>query len=177
MGKLWHPPPGLAERIRSSLELYPCNLLFVHRDAERAPYALRKREILEAAREAAGQLSVTPPVVCVVPVRMLEAWLLWDESAIRRAAGNPRGSESLGLPELGDLERLPGPKTLLHDALRQASGLSSRRRRRIRVAAWVHRIPEYIDDFSPLRALPAFRALETEVGSVIAKMGWNRLAT
>ena len=31
----------------------------------------------------------------IVPVRMTEAWLLLDESAIRRVAGRPHGDEPL----------------------------------------------------------------------------------
>ncbi len=31
----------LLPRIIASLEIYPCNLLFIHRDAEREPYEKR----------------------------------------------------------------------------------------------------------------------------------------
>ena len=30
-------PRGLSERIRAAVELYPCDLLFIHRDAEGEP--------------------------------------------------------------------------------------------------------------------------------------------
>ena len=33
--RLQNPPNELFERIAKSIELYPCDLLFVHRDAER----------------------------------------------------------------------------------------------------------------------------------------------
>jgi hypothetical protein len=42
------------------------------------------------------------PVVCVVPVRMMEAWLLIDEMAIRRVAGNPNGRIPIELPVLNN---------------------------------------------------------------------------
>ena len=47
--------------------------------------------------------------VLVIPVRMTEAWLLIDELALRRAAGNPNGRNPLDLPALKDLEALPEP--------------------------------------------------------------------
>jgi hypothetical protein len=119
--RLPRPPRPLADRVRTSLDLYPCDLLFVHRDAEGEGYAARKREIQEA-------LSGTAPAVCVVPVRMTEAWLLLDEAAIRRAAGNPSGQEELQIPPPADLEALPDPKSLLHGLLREASRSSSRLR-------------------------------------------------
>ena len=39
------PPKKLPERIRSDIELFPCQLLFIHRDAERAQPDSSKIEI------------------------------------------------------------------------------------------------------------------------------------
>jgi len=61
----------------------------------------------------------TVEVVPAVPVRMTEAWLLFDEAAIRRAAGCPNGSMPLELPSLKTSEDIPDPKTILHEALRK----------------------------------------------------------
>ena len=163
--RLRHPPNDLSERIATSVELYPCDLLFVHRDAEREPIAKRVREIRESLEKCAiGTL----PVVCVVPVRMQEAWLLIDESALRKAAGNPRGRQALNVPERRELEDLPDPKRILHDLLRQASELSGRRLRRFvrDMGRHVHRVAEQIDDFSPLCELTAFRQVERQVAAV-----------
>ena len=85
--RLRAPPATLPDKIQTAVDLYPCDLLFIHRDAERAGYDFRKREILDAL-EAAG-IDVT--AVCVVPVRMTEACLLIDERPIRSAAGRPTG--------------------------------------------------------------------------------------
>ena len=159
---LRQPITTLAEKIRWSLLLYPCDILFIHRDAERQPREDRVVEIEEAVRVAAPSASC-PPLVCVVPVRMQEAWLLFDEAAVRRAAGNPRGRERLDLPALADVENLPNPKQILHDTLRTASGLHGRRRLSLPVHRYVHRVADLIEDYSPLRSLPAFRALESDV--------------
>jgi hypothetical protein len=83
-------PRTLANRIQKSIELYPCDLLFVHRDAEREPHEVRRNEIRQAI-EVVSTLIVPPPIICVIPIRMQEAWLLFDELALRRAAGNPHG--------------------------------------------------------------------------------------
>lgn len=162
---------GLIERIKLSLESYPCDLLFVHRDAEREPYQVRITEIRNAIQKVKRWEVET--TICVVPVRMLEAWLLFDEIALRYAAGNPNGRQRLKLPSLAKLEKLPDPKDELYELLRQASGLRGRRRRKLSVHAAVHRVAEFIDDFAPLRALPAFNTLETEVEQVIKTQGWN----
>ena len=160
---LQNPPRGLAERIKLSVELYPCDLLFVHRDAERATIERRQSEITTA-------LGTMPlPAVRVVPVRMQEAWLLIDEAALRHAAGNPNGKVPLNLPDVRRLERLPNPKGVLHDLMRQASDLPARRNPRLNGFD----VADRIQDFSPLYQLAAFRRLVAEVEEVVAANGWG----
>ena len=81
-------------RLEMILDLYPCDLLFVHRDAESQPHETRRAEIAAAVNEIGVRH------VPVVPVRMTEAWLLTDEKAIRSAAGNLRGTEELNSSRL-----------------------------------------------------------------------------
>lgn len=154
-------PAGLplADRIRQALDLYPCDLLFVHRDAEREDPARRSEEIL-AALPAIG---ARPASVSIIPVRMTEAWLLVDEAAIRAAAGNPAGRVALDLPAIARIESLPDPKEVLFTALRNASGLPSGRLRRFDPQERRHRITELIDDLDRLRRLPSFAHLEEQI--------------
>jgi hypothetical protein len=115
--RLPKPPKTLPLRIITSLDLYPCNLLFIHRDAEKEPRQKRVLEI-EEALEIVKQSIPVPPVVCVIPVRMQEAWLLFDEIALRNSAGNPRGHQQLQLPDITKVEQLADPKEILHNLLR-----------------------------------------------------------
>lgn len=168
--RLPKPPKSLVDKIRIALDLYPCELLFVHRDAERQPFQQRKDEI-EQALQALEVAAV--PWVGVIPVRMTEAWLLFDEAAIRHAAGNRSGRQPLELPSLLQLEELPDPKSVLHEALRLASGLHGRRLRQFRVPQSALRVSALATDFSPLRQLTAFRALEADIQQVIFNAGWS----
>jgi len=160
-------PKGLGGKLRAALQLYPCELLFVHRDAD----GPNRRERISEIRAALDGLA-HPPAVCVVPVRMQETWLLFDEQAVRAAAGNPAGREPLDLPPLERLEALPDPKKELHEALKRASQLGARRLRRFSPRRRAFRIVELIEDFSPLRALDAFRAFESELAEILAENGW-----
>jgi Domain of unknown function (DUF4276) len=169
--RLPKPPKKLSEKIQLTIELYPCDLLFIHRDAERESPEKRVVEIEQALRDISS--IVLPPAVCVIPVRMQEAWLLFNEAALRKAAGNPRGRMSLQLPDIYKMEQLPDPKDTLHGLLRQASGLSGRRLQKLSVYELVHRIAELIEDFSPLRNLPAFNVLEVKIQEVIEQQGWQ----
>lgn len=162
------PPKLLGERIQAALDLYPCDLLFIHRDAEGETRQVRVEEIRRHLPEPHD-----PPSVCVVPVRMQEAWLLFDENALRTAADNPRGRAPLAMPVPGDLEAIPDPKNLLFELLETASELRGRRLRRLNAPARVHRLAELIEDFSPLRRLSAFQALEEDVRRVLTEHSWQ----
>ncbi len=163
--------PSLSDKIRISLEVYPCNLLFVHRDAESQSREMRVDEI----RRALSDLAASPPVVCVVPVRMQEAWLLIDEDALRWAAGNRRYSGKLAMPPISQLEELANPKDILYDLLTQVCDLNRRRKRRFPVHAYARRVSENIHDFSALRRLNAFNALEEEIRAAIESHQWNQV--
>lgn len=156
------PPTSLTDRIARAVELYPCEVIFVHRDAEGASLKQRRQEIEEACAEQAL------PHVCVVPVRMTEAWLLFDEAAIRRAAGNPAGHAPLALPPLREVERLPDPKEQLYEALKTASELAGRRRKSFAPDRAAHDLVSYVESFEPLLQLDAFQRLERDVRDFLA---------
>jgi len=168
LGRLPRPPKKLPEKIKRSVELYPCDLLFVHRDAEKMSWNQRADEIKQALESIEH-----PPAVCVVPVRMLEAWLLFDEKSIRKAAGNPNGNQPLPLPVMNDIETLPNPKQILHDLLRLASGQTGKRRKKIPVSRFAFRVTELTDNYKPLRQLAAFRKLEDEFMQIIDEQKWK----
>ena len=167
------PPKTLCERIRTAVKLYPCKLLFVHRDAERVSLLDRKNEIEDAVNDARDR-DMIPPAIPVVPVRMTEAWLFFDEQAIRAAAGNPSGLVDLALPRLTEVEGISAPKSVLRRAILDATEKGTRRRDRFGVGSAVQRIPQCVDDFSPLRVLTAFKTLEGRIEEVIEEQQWNR---
>lgn len=151
----------LAARMGLALEFSPCDVLFVHRDAEqRGGYTTRRAEV-ETARVDAG-LDVV--VIPVVPVRMTEAWLLHDPSALRRAAGRPDGTSSLDLPSRNQVERVDA-KARLFEALRRAAELTGRRAKRFSRSEARARLATLIDDYSPLRRFDSFQDLERDVAA------------
>jgi hypothetical protein len=153
----------LAEKLTQAVDFYPCDLLFVHRDAEAEPYAQRKKEIDDSWTAQFSQISL----VRVIPVRMMEAWLLFDEQRIRLAAGCPNGKTPLGLPKLTTFEGLSDPKERLHQTLRVATEKSERQLKKFVVDVAIHRLAVLIDDDSPLRKLPAFQKLEGEIETAV----------
>lgn len=161
--RLPSPPKTLEERIKWSLQLYPCDILFVHRDAEKQSYKQRQKEINLAFENVKTEILIEQRIICIIPIRMTEAWLFFDEIAIRRAAGNPNGTMPLTLPNPKNLEKQSDPKEELHAILKTASELTGRKLKKLNIHQRVHRISEFIEDFSPLRQLRAFQALEEEI--------------
>ncbi len=161
------PPTGLVARIRASVKQYPCDLLFIHRDAEAERREARVEEI-----RAVSETAAVPEYVPVVPVRMTEAWLLIDEHAIRLSADNPNGTNPLPLPAIGRLETIPDPKRVLHECLLEACDLARRRREqfRRRIGERVQRVAFVIDDFRPLERLSAFRAFRNATRQAVARI-------
>lgn len=142
----------LERKVAYALNQAPCDLLFVHRDAESSGSDARLEEI-ERATEGCSSLTVP-----VVPVRMTEAWLLCREAAIRQAADNPHGTTRLPIPLVKHLEREKDPKDALRNCLDVASEKRGRHLDRFRRDHGIRaqRVAELIDDFSPLLVLPAF---------------------
>ena len=162
-------PRTLADKITGSLELFPCHLLFIHRDAENQDPQLRYDEIA-AAMGAMTEQELVIPHVCVVPVRMMESWLLLDEQAIRLAAGNPNGRTQLDLPSPRRIEQSPDCKNLLHMLLATASGLHGRRLKKFSAEGCARQVTQSTRSFEMLRLLPAFQRLETDVCSALARL-------
>lgn len=152
------PSGKLHDRVAQALILHPCDLLFVHRDADRESVSQREGEIRDAVRTTNA---ATP--ICLIPVRMTEAWLLADEMAIRRASGNTSGTANLGLPPVSRLETQADPKGLLFAALDKASELGPHRLRRFDRNQARRQISGFMDDHSVLRGIPSFAHFETQV--------------
>jgi len=150
----------IEEKVKEINERYRPDVVFVHRDAEGITYEERVVEIPAQDR-----------IVPVVPVRMTEAWLLIDETALRKASGNPNGRVPLQMPRVSRLEVLLQPKAELYSLLKQASGLSGRRLRKFKVESAVHRLANLIDDYAPLSGLAAFIKFCDRLRSTLKQLG------
>ncbi len=161
------PPKTLKEKIFLAHENYPCDVLFVHRDAEKNSQKAiqeRKQEVADASTEKKGN------IIVVVPIRMTEAWLLIDPEAIKKAAGNRYYKGKIVLPRLRDIENENDPKKYLLDLLKEASGLKGRQLSNFNGHQAIHWVAEYIETFEPLRELHAFKILEDDIKTTISQL-------
>ena len=157
--------------IRSVVKEYPCDLLFIHRDANSAGRDKRLDEIADWTTAAALPADGAVATVPIVPVHETEAWLLLEEKAIREAALYRDGSTPLNLPGPAKLERSADPKSVLDDALRIASRLSGSRLRHFDLNKARDRIA--VTDLARLRRLTAFVAFERDLSARCSTQGWS----
>ena len=141
------------------------DLVFIHRDANAVGHAARVSEIEEIMRGVRQGSDWLP----VIPVRTTEAWLLLDEAAIRRVAGNPRGNQALRLPKPSQVENVADPKETLRKALAEASGKQGRRLNTVRKSFNQHRriLLEQLPVGGALEQVPAWRFLERQVSAFV----------
>lgn len=159
LGDIGH---DLSKKIERALTQFPCDILFLHRDAERQDHAERVQEIIAAAKNT--DVNYIP----IVPIRMTEAWLLSDETAIRAASGNKNGKNEFALPAKKQWETTVDPKAVLFEALKCASGKKGRALEKFYPSKQRARVAELTEDFSVLRGLKSFDAFEKEL---IAQFG------
>jgi len=164
-------PPHKSEiqkQIESAEKYYPFDLLIYHRDAESTDIKMvenRKIEVLGQIAEK--QKSI---VVCVVPVKMMETWLLINKEAIKKAAGNRNFKEEIDLPSINRIEKEPYPKDKLIEILKTVSGLTGRRLVKFNVFQAIHYVAENITDYSALRNLAAFNIFEKDLKVAIKNL-------
>jgi hypothetical protein len=167
----------LATQLRALLNHDPTfNLIFVHRDADSNDDRLA-REIIARGVQLSG---CTTPSVPVVPIQETEAWLLLDEGAIRKHAGNPNGRHPLGLPKPKHVERRANPKELLRDALVQACA-PGRKQRELRsgneeFGRLRRRLFDDLDIHGPVTQLSAWQALVEDTKAALVALALSRPA-
>ncbi len=160
-------PKSLKDKLETAKKIYPFDVVFIHRDAESTNVKVIGQRFAQIKDEI-GEIEFQN-TVCVIPIKMMEAWLLIDKNAIKKAAGNRNYVGEINLPLLKSLEKENQPKIRLHNLLADASGLKGRNLRKFNPDKAIHLVAEYIEDFSPLRSLISFREFEKDLQRVINK--------
>ncbi|MCP2287518.1 hypothetical protein [Nocardia amikacinitolerans] len=167
-------PKDVKSRVRVGIELIggSVDLVVVHRDADSTGPQARRKEITDAVESIHASALAVP----VIPVRMTEAWLLLDENAIRRVAGNPRGRTDLGLPVRRKVESVADPKQLLQQCLVKAADCAGRRRDQVAKRFNEHRrqLLQQIDYEGPVTDLPSWQQLIIDIDAAVAALNCSK---
>lgn len=143
------------------------DLIVVHRDSDNAGTDKRREEIAYGAQCSGVDARILP----VIPVRMTEAWLLLDESAIREVAGNPRGRMDLCLPKPHEVESRSNPKKILAEVLLLAGDATGRRRKDFEKRFFNHRrqLLERLDPHGSICQLQSWQALVADIDVIATR--------
>ncbi|MEA5124961.1 hypothetical protein [Xanthomonas floridensis] len=165
----FHVGHSVREKLEVVRDLYPsADVVFVHRDADAQGLAARRREIHDACAGIYDPASVIP----VVPVKMLETWLLVDSQAIRRVAGKA-GCDPIGcVPPLRDLERIRDSKNLLLSALCECSELQGTKLKKFKklFGQMRARLVSAIDAEGPICELSSYWQLKSDLELLYQRM-------
>lgn len=153
------------------------HMLVVHADADylSAERALAERfepglELVQQFKLAGG--SVCEHVIPIIPIQMIEAWMIADVSTLREVIGTRVAASELGLPQHPrQVESVPEPKRLLLQAVAQA--LSDRPRRRRNPQRELAILQEPLAGqirLEELRRVPAFQEFEIAVHNALRAM-------
>ena len=166
------PGHSVGDKLRAARQLSPgadeYDLVVIHRDSDGNPPQRRRDEIADAVAAVSPSLAHVP----VIPVRMLEAWLILDHTAIREVAGNPNGRMSLGLPNPNRAERVADPKALLKQAIATASEEKGRRLNKLqaRFSENRARLLQMLDREGPVKQLASWQSFTHDLSEVLSRL-------
>ncbi|QDQ82663.1 hypothetical protein [Paraburkholderia megapolitana] len=153
------------EKLTVLLKFYPnVDVIFVHRDADNAGADVREQEIWAGVEGVVAAERIIP----IIPVTMLETWLLADHDAIKRVAGNSGHVGALqAIPAMRQLEGIVDAKSVLLDALCEASEVEGRRLQKFkkRFFDMRARLTLDLDPGGPVQNLPSYARFRSKVSA------------
>ena len=160
---------SVEDKLKASLSLYTnVDFFVIHRDADNDGIDPRRQEI-----EDATTLLGVEHWVPVVPVKMIESWLLADREKIKDVAGCSSPGVDLGLPALKSIEKAGQAKDKLKSALFTASGLSGRKLEKFkkRFCEMRMRLLNDLDGDGPVQHLPSYKAFHRDLHLCLTSLG------
>lgn len=163
--RLFEPPVGnsVRDKLESLARHYPnTDVFFVHRDADNAGSMAREREILVSAQDLIPAEKLIP----VIPVTMLETWLLADLQALKRVAGNQAYRGNLdALNRHRNLETIANSKQALLEVLCVISETEGARLKKFknRFHDMRARLTYDLDPDGPVNNLDSYRSFRTSI--------------
>lgn len=149
-------PEYVAKVSAEGVRKYGIMTLAIHTDADRESYEERMMDKIEPARRYMETLPdedycklLTP----VIPVRMIEAWMLADKDLLREEIGTRLSEHELGIER--DPESMANPKQCIEEAIAKALEDQPRRRHKLSIADLYEIMGDKIS-LDSLKRLPSF---------------------
>lgn len=155
-------PEFAKQASRDGMSKYGIMTLAIHTDSDKDSYETRKQHKFVPAQQALDNLDedccklLTP----VIPVRMIESWMLADTELLKDEMGTNKNDHDLGIDR--NPESIADPKSLIEQAIRIATEDKPKRRQRLSIADLYSIIGDKIP-LSALERLPSYKKFQDEV--------------
>ncbi|NWJ98198.1 MAG: DUF4276 family protein [Chloroflexi bacterium] len=175
-------PPRIIEKIeaptqaecilKAAQQASGYHALIIHADADHPT----RNEAFEQRFQPGYTLvqQATPPVckhlLPVIPVRMIEAWLLAHPEALQEILDTTMNAAALGLPlKAREVESVPSPKQTLKQAVQKARAHLPRRRQNIDIGSLYEPIARLIS-LERLDEVPAYKQFKADLTKVLGSL-------
>lgn len=147
---------------KEGVETIGMTVLAIHTDADRETYETRRRQKIIPAQEALEKHEegcsryLTP----IIPVRMIEAWMLADKRLLKEEMGTDKSDQELEIAR--DPETIADPKSVIEKAIRIATADKPKRRQRLSISDLYSIIGDKVS-LSEMERLDSYRKFQDEV--------------
>ena len=167
-------PEYVKKAAKEGFEQYGIMTLAIHTDADRETYQERYNDKIVPAYEMLDQVEdddICRILTPIIPVRMMEAWMLADTSLFIEELATDKTKTELHIDR--NPEIIADPKQTIENAISIATEHLPKRRQRLTIADMYAAIGTKIELFS-LRKLPSFRKFEDEIRDSLRKLHYLR---
>lgn len=156
-------PEYVAKSSSKGISDYGIMALAIHTDADRETYEERIQDKIIPAQQLLEQLSdeeYCKLLIPVIPVRMIEAWMLADKELLKSEIGTRKSDHELKIDK--DPEAMADPKFCIEEAIRVATAGLPNRRNRLSIADLYEILGDKIS-IESLERLDSYRKFVDEV--------------
>ena len=159
--------PDRADRIRAAAqEACGYHALIIHADADDLDYQQAYNERFKPGLERVRvEQNVCRELIPIIPVRMIEAWMLADIEALEKVLDTAINPRSLQLKKTHQVEKYQDPKSTLESIIQSVFPNKQKQWSRIKGLLYAELAP--LIRLSCLKQVPAYKEFEQELSRVL----------
>lgn len=144
------------------VEKFGISVLAIHSDAGKDSYEERKQHKFVPAQQTLDTLEedCCKLLVPIIPVRMIEAWMLADTDLLKSEMGTDKSNNVLGIDR--NPESIADPKNVIEQAIKIATEDKPKRRQRLSISDLYSIVGDTIG-IAALERLESYRKFQDEV--------------
>ena len=147
--------------------------LVIHADADKRTYKQTKELLFDTGRTLvhSGYDHVCKNLLPIIPIRMVESWMLADFEALQKVLKTDIEAQELGLPtNAKQVEMIAKPKQVLEQAMLKAQAQRSRRHRQVHIGKLYEPLGEKIR-MERLDEIPSYKQFVTDLTATLKLLG------